>query len=267
MDKLKIRLETIEEKIGSTEPQPPFVDDALDWHLRKIENLIEESSGAKLPDPEEGDEGKVPTVKSDLSGFEYKEKADLVNGKVPESQLPSYVDDVLEYDDLAHFPAEGEEGKIYVAKDTGNIYRWSGSEYIQVGGQEIPVTDVEVNGESVLEGTIAKITLPSSGTKLYKHVIDWGTNFVITIISKVGTPFATAQDLVDAYRELRSGRTINMVASNSTIIGSNYEAISYYNLSIGNNNNPNQISYNFYPWSGGSASGSISSFTDTVTEL
>ena len=52
MDKLKIRLETIEEKIGGTEPQPPFVDDALDWHLKKIENLIEESSshssGTKL---------------------------------------------------------------------------------------------------------------------------------------------------------------------------------------------------------------------------
>ena len=33
------------------------------------------------------------------------------NGRVPSSQLPSYVDDVLEYADLAHFPATGETGK------------------------------------------------------------------------------------------------------------------------------------------------------------
>lgn len=64
-------------------------------------------------------------------------KADLVDGKVPSSQLPSYVDDVLEYSDLAHFPEEGEAGKIYVAQDTGYTYRWSGSVYVQIGGQDL----------------------------------------------------------------------------------------------------------------------------------
>lgn len=53
-------------------------------------------------------------------------------GKVPASQLPSYVDDVLEYVDLAGFPATGEEGKIYVAKDTNKTYRWSGSAYVEI---------------------------------------------------------------------------------------------------------------------------------------
>lgn len=51
-------------------------------------------------------------------------------GKVPSAQLPSYVDDVLEYDNLAAFPATGEDGKIYVAKDTNKVYRWSGSGYV-----------------------------------------------------------------------------------------------------------------------------------------
>ena len=37
------------------------------------------------------------------------------NGKVPSSQLPSYVDDVLEYAKLSSFPATGETGKIYIA--------------------------------------------------------------------------------------------------------------------------------------------------------
>lgn len=55
-----------------------------------------------------------------------------VNGRVPSSQLPSYVDDVLEYADLAHFPATGETGKIYIAEDTNKTYRWSGSEFVEI---------------------------------------------------------------------------------------------------------------------------------------
>ena len=53
-------------------------------------------------------------------------------GKVPSSQLPSYVDDVLEYDDVASFPVTGETGKIYVAKDTNKTYRWGGSDYVEI---------------------------------------------------------------------------------------------------------------------------------------
>jgi hypothetical protein len=61
-------------------------------------------------------------------------KADLVDGKVPSSQLPSYVDDVLEFTNLSAFPTTGETGKIYVALDTNFTYRWSGSSYVQIGG-------------------------------------------------------------------------------------------------------------------------------------
>ena len=53
-------------------------------------------------------------------------------GKVPSSQLPAYVDDVLEYANQAAFPATGETGKIYVALDTNKTYRWSGSAYIYI---------------------------------------------------------------------------------------------------------------------------------------
>lgn len=59
-------------------------------------------------------------------------KADLVGGFVPSSQLPSFVDDVLEYADLASFPATGVSGKIYVAIDTNKSYRWSGSTYVHL---------------------------------------------------------------------------------------------------------------------------------------
>lgn len=53
-------------------------------------------------------------------------------GKVPASQLPSYVDDVVEYDNRAAFPEDGEDGKIYIAKDTNLTYRWSGSQYVEI---------------------------------------------------------------------------------------------------------------------------------------
>ena len=54
------------------------------------------------------------------------------NGFVPSSQLPSYVDDVIEVDDFAALPATGESGKIYVTKDEGKAYRWTGSQYLKV---------------------------------------------------------------------------------------------------------------------------------------
>ena len=42
------------------------------------------------------------------------------------------MDDVLEFDKKASFPATGEAGKIYVAKDTNLTYRWSGSTYVEI---------------------------------------------------------------------------------------------------------------------------------------
>ena len=53
-------------------------------------------------------------------------------GRVPSSQLPSYVDDVLEFTNRAAFPATGEDGKIYIAEDTNLQYRWSGSQYVKI---------------------------------------------------------------------------------------------------------------------------------------
>jgi hypothetical protein len=58
--------------------------------------------------------------------------------------LPSYVDDVEEYANLAAFPGTGETGKIYVALDTNKTYRWSGSVYIQITSGAVD----SVNGET-----------------------------------------------------------------------------------------------------------------------
>lgn len=52
--------------------------------------------------------------------------------KIPSTYLPSYVDDVEEYDSLSAFPSTGETGKIYVAKDTNKTYRYSGTQYTEI---------------------------------------------------------------------------------------------------------------------------------------
>ena len=75
----------------------------------------------------------------DQSGVEYlwgRIKHDFAkldsDGRVPASQLPSYVDDVEEYSSLSSFPKEGEAGKIYVAMDSNLTYRWGGSTYVEI---------------------------------------------------------------------------------------------------------------------------------------
>lgn len=54
------------------------------------------------------------------------------SGKVPSTQLPSYVDDVLEFTQLDQLPNPGESGKIYVVISTNLQYRWSGSDYVEI---------------------------------------------------------------------------------------------------------------------------------------
>lgn len=58
--------------------------------------------------------------------------ASRISGTIAAANLPSYVDDVLEYASISKFPTTGESGKIYTALDTNKIYRWSGSAYVVI---------------------------------------------------------------------------------------------------------------------------------------
>lgn len=78
-------------------------------------------------------------------------------GKVPAAQLPSYVDDVLEFDNKTAFPTSGESGKIYVAKDTNKTFRWSGTAY------------VEISASLALGETSATAFPGDKGKKAYDH--------------------------------------------------------------------------------------------------
>ena len=75
------------------------------------------------------DVGAIPaTQKGAANGVAELDSA----GKVPSSQLPSFVDDVQEYPTRGDFPETGQDGTIYVAEDTNLTYRWSGSAYVEI---------------------------------------------------------------------------------------------------------------------------------------
>jgi hypothetical protein len=77
-------------------------------------------------------------------------------GKVAAAQLPSYVDDVLEFANFAALPSTGETGKIYVTLDTNAEYRWSGSAYIQLVASP-GSTDAVPEGTTNLYFTVARV--------------------------------------------------------------------------------------------------------------
>ena len=54
--------------------------------------------------------------------------------KIASIYLPSFVDDVLEFANLAAFPVTGETGKMYVDLATNKTYRWSGTVYVEISG-------------------------------------------------------------------------------------------------------------------------------------
>lgn len=67
-----------------------------------------------------------------------KKKADLDNNrKVLKSQLPDLdiYKDVLMYEARGNFPASGNAKKLYVDKSESKIYRWNGSQYVELSPQ------------------------------------------------------------------------------------------------------------------------------------
>lgn len=75
------------------------------------------------------DAARIPTITdAKIQGM----SASKLTGTIPTENLPSYVDDVVEYDKQTSFPPTGEAGKIYVDTTTNKTYRWSGSNYVEI---------------------------------------------------------------------------------------------------------------------------------------
>ena len=114
-------------------PENLSLRDKIEWIIKELRKL---KRGGEESSPETNPGLGAVTYNNDYNSLSNKPdlslKADLVGGKVPTSQLPSYVDDVLEFANLASFPATGESEKIYIAIDTNITYRWSGSGYVGI---------------------------------------------------------------------------------------------------------------------------------------
>ena len=132
---LTSRVGIAEGKVRTLEGEMLSVQNALDTKVDKV-------TGKDLSTNDYSNEDKaiVDGVTTALAGKVDTSSVGTANGvagldntgRVPSSQLPSYVDDVLEYASLSAFPVTGEGGKIYVALDTNKIYRWSGSVYVEI---------------------------------------------------------------------------------------------------------------------------------------
>lgn len=116
-------------------------------------------------------------------------------GKVPSDQLPSYVDDVLEFDTLSVFPSTGETGKIYIDTTTNITYRWTGTTYVKITAGEVS----SVNGRKGVI-TLAKIDV---GLGLVDNTADADKNVLhaltadslATAINIQGVSFTGATDI------------------------------------------------------------------------
>jgi hypothetical protein len=115
-------------------------------------------------------------------------KADLVGGKVPSSQLPSYVDDVVEVANYAALPATGETGKIYVTIDTNYIYRWTGSVYVEIKDSSAvwgAITGTLSNQTDLQNALNAKFDDPTGDTTQY--IAGDGSLITFPVAGQAGT--------------------------------------------------------------------------------
>lgn len=153
-------------------------------------------------------------------------------GKVPATLLPSYVDDVLEFSNLAGFPVTGETGKIYTALDTNKIYRWSGTVYIEISASP-GTTDAVAEGVSNLYFTtpraaaaapVQTVAGRAGAVVLTKGDVGLGN---VDNTSDVNKPVSTAQQAaLDAKQAtLVAGTSIKTIAGASPLGSGNIAPI------------------------------------------
>lgn len=129
------------------------------------------------------------------------------NGHVPSSNLPSFVDDVLEFPTKDDFPDEGEAGKIYIAVNTNVPYRWSGTQYVEISaslalGETSSTAYPGDKGKAVADGLEQEIIdRTDADTKINGKIGEMGD--LITV---------EKDTLVDAINDLVRNRGVTLPA-------------------------------------------------------
>lgn len=157
----------IDKEIADREAEIDRIENKFDGVTDKLEDALQK----EIEDRKAGD----TTITNSLNAFistkgQPSGLAELDStGKVPAAQLPSYVDDVLEFSTKAQFPQTGETGKIYVAKDTNLTYRWTGTQYLEIS-QSLALGETPSTAYSGDKGKANRDALNSMPTKLTSYL-------------------------------------------------------------------------------------------------
>lgn len=157
----------IDKEIADREAEIDRIENKFDGVTDKLEDALQK----EIEDRKAGD----TTITNSLNAFISTKGqpgglAELDStGKVPAAQLPSYVDDVLEYSTKAQFPQTGETGKIYVAKDTNLTYRWTGTQYLEIS-QSLALGETPSTAYPGDKGKANRDALNSMPTKITSYL-------------------------------------------------------------------------------------------------
>ena len=157
----------IDKEIADREAEIDRIENKFDGVTDELESALQK----EIEDRKAGD----TTITNNLNAFistkgQPSGLAELDStGKVPAAQLPSYVDDVLEFSTKAQFPQTGETGKIYVAKDTNLTYRWTGTQYLEIS-QSLALGETSSTAYSGDKGKANRDALNSIPTKLTSYL-------------------------------------------------------------------------------------------------
>lgn len=157
----------IDKEIADREAEIDRIENKFDGVTDKLEDALQK----EIEDRKAGD----TTITNSLNAFISTKGqpgglAELDStGKVPAAQLPSYVDDVLEFSTKAQFPQTGETGKIYVSKDTNLTYRWTGTQYLEIS-QSLALGETPSTAYPGDKGKANRDALNSMPTKITSYL-------------------------------------------------------------------------------------------------
>lgn len=165
------RIDDLDDKIDKEIADREAEIDRIENKFDGVTDALEDALQKEIEDRKAGD----TTITNNLNAFINTKGqpgglAELDStGKVPAAQLPSYVDDVLEFSTKAQFPQIGETGKIYVSKDTNLTYRWTGTQYLEIS-QSLALGETPSTAYPGDKGKANRDALNSMPTKLTSYL-------------------------------------------------------------------------------------------------
>lgn len=197
----------IDKEIADREAEIDRIENKFDGVTDKLEDALQK----EIEDRKAGD----TTITNNLNAFINTKGqpgglAELDStGKVPAAQLPSYVDDVLEFSTKDQFPQTGETGKIYVAKDTNLTYRWTGTQYLEIS-QSLALGETPSTAYPGDKGKANRDALNSMPTKLTSYLTPT-TSSKVTISASDNSGSARSGEVV--LTQSGSGKTLTINVS------------------------------------------------------